>query len=580
MGNSLKKRGQKLARRFSRASAKASEESRERIQENFIGRLSHIKNVKLLIFEWGLLVLALIMLAVTQAFWFSGSYAEDAFISGGSYTEATLGRVNSMNPLFATTSSEKTLSRLMFATLTTVDYSGNPGLQLAESLRPSEDGKVWTMKLRDGLVWSDGEPLTSDDVMFTINLIQNPASNTIYDSNLAGVKVEEKENGEIVFTLSAAYADFMTALEIPIVPKHELNDANVKTLVEDDFSNAPVTSGAFKFNALQTAATDGEKVIYLSANPYYYLGRPMLNTFAVHTFLTKEEIVAALNAGTVTATAELAGLEVELVTSTGFIQRETPVNAGVFIFFNTKSNSLKDLELRKTIREGLSLAALRAQAPGHNAINYPLLPEQMALDNYPALPAENFLEATEKIEKLMGDGDTIALNIATVNSGYLPAVSEELKNQLVALGIEDVSLMVYEETQDFITNILAKRNYDILVYEIELGADPDPLPYYHSSQAMAAGLNLSNYSNTLVDDLLVGARETLDEKLRAKKYESFLNYWVADVPAIGLYQADMYYIYNRNAQVYSENTHLATALDRFSDISNYATARGTRNLTP
>lgn len=578
MGISIKKRGQKILRRFSKASIQASEESREHIKENLIERVSHIQNIKLLIFEWSLLVLALIMLAMTQAFWFSSSYATDVFVDGGTYTEATIGRVNSMNPLFATTSSEKVLSKLMFATITTIDYSGKPGLMLAESLTPDENGKVWTMKLRDNLKWSDGEPLTSEDVMFTIALIQNPAVNTIYASNLENVKVAENENGEIVFTLPAAYADFESALEIPIVPKHSLENVQPKTLIEADFSSMPVTSGAFKFNALQTKTNSDEEVVYLSANPYYYLGRPMLNTFAIHTFATKDAIADAMNNGSVTATAELGGLDSDKITSDSFIKRESSVNVGAFIFLNTTSHFLKNRELRTTIREGLNLATIRDKAPGTSALNYPLTNMQIELNSYPEIPAENFLEATTKIEEFEKE-EIISLNIATVNSGYLPAVAEELKNQLVLLGI-DARLMVYEETQDFIANIIAKRNYDILVYEVELGADPDLLPYYHSSQTKAAGLNLSNYSNTLVDDLIVGARETLDEALRVKKYESFLNYWVEDAPSIGLYLANATYIYNKNVRTFGENVKLVTIMDRFSDINNWATVKATRNLTP
>lgn len=578
MAESIKKRGQKFLKKFSKASIRASEESKERIQENLIQRISHIKNVKLLVFEWVLLVLALIMLAMTQAFWFSSSYAENMFISGGSYTEATLGRVNSMNPLFATTSSEKVLSKLMFATLTTIDYSGHPGLELAESLKPTENGKVWTMKIRDNLLWSDGEPLTIDDVLFTVELIQNPIVSTIYKSNLEGVKVTRTESDEIVFTLPSAYADFITALEIPIVPKHILGEANINTLVEADFSNAPITSGEFKFNAIQLTATDGEEVVYLSANPNYYLGRPMLSTFAVHTYSTKDEIANALNSGLVTATAELSGLDTDMVLSSSFEKRETPINAGVYIFFNTDGHFLRNVELRQAIREGLNLATLREKAPGTKELSYPLVSNQIDLQNWPAIPEENFLEATTKVEKLAED-NVITLNIATANSGYLPAVAEEFKNQLIALGI-DASLMIYDETQDFIANVIAKRNYDILIYEIELGADPDLLPYYHSSQTTTAGLNLSNYNNTLVDDLLVGARETLDTSLRAKKYESFLNYWVNEVPAIGLYQANMYYIYNKNTRNYGDEVKLSSAIDRFSDVGNFAAVKGVRNLTP
>ena len=122
MGNSLQKRGQKFIRKFSRATTKASEESKEHIKENFFGRWKHISDIKLLVLEWCLLISALILLAVAQTFWFADSYSQDVFSNGGNYIEATLGDVNSMNPLFATTNSEKALSRLMFGTLVTVDY--------------------------------------------------------------------------------------------------------------------------------------------------------------------------------------------------------------------------------------------------------------------------------------------------------------------------------------------------------------------------------------------------------------------------------------------------------------------------
>lgn len=578
MGVSIKKRGQKMLRRFSKASIQVSEDSREHIKENVIERVSHIQNIKLLIFEWSLLTLGLIMLAVTQAFWSSSSYATDVFVEGGTYTEATIGRINSMNPLFATTGSEKILSKLMFATLSAPDTSGKPSLMLAKSLTPTENGKIWTMELKDNLKWSDGEPITDEDVLFTIGLIQNPSINTIYTSNLENVKVSKSEDGKIIFTLPSAYADFKSALEIPIVPKHVLEDTSPKNLIEADFSNAPVTSGAFKFNALQTSTNADEEVVYLAANPNYYLGRPMLNTFAVHTFSSKDDVANALNAGSVTATAELNGLDAEKITSGAFEKRETSINAGAFIFFNTTSHFLKNQDLRATIREGINLSTLREKAPNTQSLDFPLIESQIKLTEYPELITENFLDATTKIEE-MEESEPISLEIATVDSGYLPKVAEELKNQLVMLGI-DTKLMIYEETQDFIVNVIAKRNYDILVYEVELGAEPDLLPYYHSSQTKAAGLNLSNYSNALADDLIIGARETLDGALRTKKYESFLDYWYNDIPSIGLYLANTTYIYNKNVRTYGDNNKLVTAMNRFSDIENWAATKATRNLTP
>lgn len=578
MAEGLKKRGQKFVRKFSRASIKASEEGKEHIKENFLKRLSHIKNIRLLVLEWVLLVIALILLAVSQAFWFGESYATDAYIDGGTYIEATVGRVNSMNPLFATTTSEKILSKLMFATLTYNDFSGQPGPGLASSVTYSDDGKVWRIKLRDGLVWSDGEPITNEDVLFTMGLIQNPLVSTIFTANLENVKVAEDENGYIVFVLPSAYADFVSALNIPIVPKHILENVPIKTLVEADFSKSPVTSGPFNFNAAQdTNSSDDEKTIYLNANPNYYLGKPMVSSFAIHVYNDKDAIIDALNAGSATATAELAGEDVEKISGT-YYKRLSGVDAGAFAFLNNSRGLLASADFRRAIRQGLKMSEIRSAAPGTTALNFPILKSQIELEYYPNIPTDNPEEAKAKIAELSG-GEQVKLEIATVDSGYLPAVAEKLAENLRELGIE-CTVIPYAESQEFVANVISKRNYDILVYEIELGSDPDPLPYYHSSQAKSSGLNLSNYRNTLVDDLLVGARGTMDKTLRMRKYEKFLEYWATDVPAIGLYQANMTYIYNKNVQTYNENNVLVTALDRLLDVQNWAVNKGTKNQTP
>ena len=578
MGSSIKKRGQKFLRRFSRATTRASEESKEHIKENLFQRLGQVGNIKILIFEWGLLVVALVLLAIAQAFWFASSYSEDVFVEGGNYIEATLGDVSSMNPLFATTDSEKVLSRLMFGTLSAIDYSGHTSNGLAKSILPSEDGKIWTVKLRDGLKWSDGEPITNDDIIFTVELIKNPKVDSVYDTNLANVKVEPNENSEIVFTLPTAYADFMSALNFPILPKHVLAESTPETLIENAFSTSPITSGAFTYNALQSTSKTDEKVIYLSANPFYYKGRPMVNSFAIHTYADRESIISALNSGAVTATAELTEADRSSITSGQYLEKNSSLNSGAFVFFNTKNASVKSPEVRAAIRQGIDLTKIRSQAPGTAVLDYPLLQSQIELNSYPEIPAHNAEAAKNTIHELMGE-EMPNLTIATVNVGYLPATANAVAQELEGLGFK-TEVIVYEENQDFITSVIAQRSYDLLVYEVELGAEPDLLPYYHSSQASNGGLNLSNYRNSLVDDLLLAARDTMDGALRMKKYESFLEYWVADVPAIGLFRPNLTYYYNQNVRTFSNDVRLVTALDRFSDVGNFAITKAAKNKTP
>lgn len=571
----MKNRGQKIIKRVSRFSKRASAEGKEHIRENIIERVSHIKHVRLLMLEWALLVLAIILLSVTQSFLYVQSYAVTTFTSGGTYSEATLGRVNSLNPLFATTSSEKVLSRLMFSTLSAVDYSGHIGLGLADSIKTDETGSVWTVSLRDGLTWSDGEPLTADDVIYTVSTIQSPLVLSSYSSNLSGVKVEKIDERQLVFTLPTPYANFSSALEFPILPAHVLSDVSPELLLENNFSSAPVTSGAFSYNATQSIGSSGEKVVYLSPNKNYYGGAPLLDGFAIHAYLSKDDIISAINSGTVTATAELLPTDADKITSNAIYEKQTATSSGVFAFMNTTSQLLSNKSLRQAIQKGIDMRSLRAPLGDEPELNYPLLPSQENID-FPALPEYNPDAAKQIIAEA---NPSTPLRLATIDSGYFPALADNLKFQLENLGFT-VELNILPANQDFLVSVIRPRNYDILLYEIELGSDSDLFAYYHSSQVSDNGLNLSNFSNPIVSDVILATRSTLDAGVRKSKFESFLKSWVNDAPAIGIYQVNLSYFVNKNVRSFSEDNRLVTATDRFSDVSYWATEKTTKNRTP
>lgn len=578
MKQTFKKRGQKIAKKWERFSAQAKEGSREHIKENIISRLPNARRVRLLMLEWVLLVVVIISLALTQAFWYIQSYSVQAFTDGGTYIEATVGRVNSLNPLFATTNSEKALSKLMFATLSTIDYSGHVGLGLASSIVPDDTGKVWTVTLKEGLKWSDGEPITLDDVFFTINLIKDPTVNAIYSANFAGVKVERAEDGNsLIFTLPSSYADFAATLTIPILPSHILADVQPSKILEHSFSTNPITSGAFTFNATQNVSNDGEKIIYLTANPNYYRDQPMLNSFAIHTYAESADIVTALSNGEVTATAELSALEGDLLSTDLVYEKQTTLANGVFAFLNTTSPLLNEISVRQAVQRGLDMVQIRSVLQGEEALSYPILRSQIELNDYPEIPSYDFDAAKSAIENAGVAGQT--LRLTTISTGYFPELAAEFESQLEKLGF-NVELSIYNPGQEFLINIIRPRAYDILLYEIELGADPDLFPYYHSSQATTSGLNLSNYHSALVDDSILAARSTMNEALRVTKYETFLRYWVTDVPAIGIYQASLTYYFNKNVRAFSEDDRLVYATDRFVDVEYWAVNKSEKNRTP
>ena len=564
MKNPFKKRGQKLV---------ATGE--EHIKKNFLKRLSHVVNVRLFVIEWGLLVFALVMLALTQSFWFSESYSTSSYASGGTYTEATLGKINSLNPLFASTSSEKTLAKLLFLGLTSSDTSGHTGNVLAKSVSMDATGKVWTVRLREGLKWSDGEPLTTSDVIFTVNLIKNPLVISGYSSNLDRVEVRLNEAGDLVFTLPAVYTDFASMLDFPILPEHVLKSVDPATLLDSTFSTAPVSSGAFSYNATQLIGTSGEAVVYLMANKNFYKGAPRINSFVVHAYLSADEIISALRFGSVSATAELLPTDAEAVSSRNIYEKQTAINSGVFLFMNTRSSVFKDKSARKAVQTGLDLAEIRSLVGDEAPLDFPILKSQVSLENWPEYPERNLDSARNTVSNL--GNKTVSL--VTINTGYFKTLAEDISAQLEDIGFT-VNTEFYDPGQEFLVNVIANRAYDILLYEIELGVDPDLLVYYHSSQASSTGLNLSNYNSSVADNLILSLRETVDENTKKQKYEDFLKRWLEDAPAIGLYQVNMSYYFDHTVKTFSEDNSLTVATDRFADIKYWGVEKVAKNRTP
>lgn len=584
-----KKSGQ-IAKKFEKFAHKTSEKSKEHIKSNIFGRFRHVLEVRLLIFEWVLLVSAIIFLAVIQSIWYRNSYQTSAFVSGGSYSEATLGDIKSLNPLFATTNSEKTAARLLFAPLFSVDTAGYLENHLASSISRNESGKVWTVKLRENLKWSDGHSLTADDVIYTFSIINDQAVKSIYADSFSTTTVQKVDDLTVTFTLPTIFVDFPTTLTVPILPAHILAEVPAALLPEHTFSLNPVTSGPFNYDYFQQSGTS--QTLILAKNPKYFRGEPMLSRFIIQTYPTEAAIQAAVRAHEVSATAALDHSFSNIPSD--IYQKNATVNRGAFAFLNTQSATLSDVRMRRALRVALDQSEIRSILGISLSLDYPILTSQVEL-TFPNLPEpsdETALEllnavgytqqTTEDGTKILMKGEARAeLIVATIDAGYLSDYANQISDRLTALGFS-VTLNVLEptESQIFFSSIVQPRAYDILLYEVDLGLVPDLFPYYHSSQATSSGYNFSNYTDRISSDLILSARNNFDTELRRSKYESFLRHWVDDAPAIGLYQSELTYYYNRSTRPFSENTALVSPLDRFSDILYWASEKAPRFRTP
>ena len=448
--------------------------------------------------------------------------------------------------------------------------------------------------MRDKIYWSDGEPITADDVIYTIDLIRDTTAKTTVSADFSHVLTKKIDDKTVEFTLPSSYIDFMDTLELPLVPKHILGDISPALVYESEFSSKPVCSGPFIMNAMQIASPTSlnKSTIYLKRNEKYFLNDTRLDLFTLKTYEKREDIITALNSSEVMATAEL-GIEDRSKLNENMELRAGLLNGGAFVYFNTTGDNLSSRFIRKAIQRGVDINKVRdGLIEDGQILNYPILERQESLE-YPEIAGYDLEVAKGFIEKAgfkynedgkitNKDGAVITLNAVVQKRDTLTTVAERFVEELKKLGFE-VTLNIYDETQtaaDFFSAVVRPRDYDIMFYEVDLGVSADPFVYYSSTQASTGGWNFSNYSNSLVDDALLSAHITTDREMRETKYEYFLKAWVDDVPAIGLYQSNMYYYHSPNVSIFSDNAQLTDALDRFNDVRFWASTKKNVNITP
>jgi peptide/nickel transport system substrate-binding protein len=576
---------------LTRKTKRLFKKSTEHVEEELIGNVDNAYLVRSRIVGWLLAMAGLVFLAGVQYLWYQNSYSTNAFAAGGVYAEATLGKVSTLNPLYASTNSELVASKLLFSGLFRYDTSGHLIGDLARSLKVSDGGKTYTVELRDDAKWHDGKPVLAKDVEFTVKTIQDARSRALSRSGLEEVKVERVGDRSVKFTLPAAYLAFTDVLTFAILPEHLLGKVEPGLIYESEFSAKPVGSGPFKFQLNQSLKGDGA-IIHLVKNVDYYGGSAKLDRMQVHAMSSQKDIARSLKNGETSATADLSRAYKNELLGGSIYLREAAINRGVYAFMNTTNPVLKDLKVRRAVQLSVDTANVRASlGTDITALDTPILANQIdaSLPSAPKVDkaeSQKLLESagyTKKDGKLLGsDGKQASLKLVAIDEGDYKKVADALAVELSQMGfkIEKDIVDVSGKGKDFLREVLQPRNYDILVYEIGLGADPDVFAYWHSSQANEGGFNLSNYSNTVVDDILASARTSQNQSLRQVKYKSFVSRWLKDVPAIGIYQVQTQYYYNKNVRTFGEDVKLVSSIDRFSDVLYWAATKKEVYQTP
>jgi peptide/nickel transport system substrate-binding protein len=453
-----------------------------------------------------------------------------------------------------------------------------PVPDLAEKYEISEDQKVYTVYLKHDIKWHDGKDLTASDVIYTIISIQNPDYKSPLYRSFNGIIIDKVDDYTIKFTLTQPYASFLNLLTTGIIPQHIWYDTAASTAKLAIYNQKPIGSGPFKFKNLVKEKNGQINSFSLEKNQTYYGKTPYINNIYFKFYPDYESAIEGLTNKEIRNLNFLPKEYLKKIGKRDLNLYSIDLSQYTALFFNSKNNEhLKNIKIRQAL----------AYAIDKNKIVEDILQNQGQIIDGPIL--KNFIGYSPDITKyeynpkkaleiLTADGWTVdkellkkkdadlKIILTTVDQVEYVKVANLIKDFWSSIGINvELQILAKEKIE---TDTLIPRNYQILLYGEVLGYDPDLFAFWHSSQREAPGLNLANYANRGVDQLLEEARQINDNTIRDAKYKELQKLLIDDLPGIFLYSPN--YIYPINKKIKGLTVQkIALPSDRFINIENW-----------
>lgn len=468
------------------------------------------------------------------------------------YVEGRVGAISTFNPLFSNQNDvDKAIQELVFEKFVYIDANGEILPGIAKSWKVTNDGKIYEFDIALDHIWSDGEPLTIDDVYFTFDTAIKLYSDQGYDtvaSGLVEVDIEVVDDDTIKFTLPETNAIFPELASVYIVPEHILGEVSLQEMPFDRFSRNPVGSGPYRIYRSEP------NIVYLQSSEHFKPEAEISNII-VRIYSEMKKLESAFRNGLLDA-ALLPNNN-----DSDFIQEYSSYQSHVLnlpyrqrmLFFNLRKEKFQSEVLRRGISLLIDKEKLLEESGVDGEITHgPIYEKNWAYSSIPDYASYNPEEAAEVLDDAgyvknedngyFEDKDSKLLTFTvtylknSANDDLLEALKAILDKEGIIVNLEPLNYS--QLTQE----ILATRNFELLMYEIEVTVDPDQYNLWHSLQKEYPNLNLSGYEFSRIDILLEEGRRETNKKERQEDYELFQKYLIQDMPAIFLYRPSYIYV--------------------------------------
>ena len=504
-------------------------------------------------------------------------------VAGGTYVEGVLGYSEQINPILApamvpANPVDQDLSVLVFDGLTTLDESGQVSPALALEWDASEDSTVYEFRLREDVLWHDGAPFTAADVAFTVQAIQDP--NFQGDPSLGelwrSVTVEQLDSHTVRFTLEEPFPSFLQYTSIGLLPAHLLGNVPAADLPVHDFSTkSPVGTGMFMVESVSP-----DRVV-LAANRNYWRPQPFLERIEYWFYADWDGLLEDYGRGEILGfhPPELQNLPALVGMPTLNLYSAQSAGFGL-VYLNLQRESLpflQEREVRQALLYALDRQALVDQVMGGQGLvaDSPILPTTWAYNStvrqygYDPERAIGLLDASGWMDSDGNfirdkDGVELAFTLLTSDDETMVHMADEIARQWRAVGVDTTIRSVSSEAA---INFVRTRNFDAALVEVELTADPDPYPLWHSTQA-ESGQNFSGFASDEADEVMEDARFSAEPEQRIELYHVFQQIFAEEVPSLLIY----YPMYTYAVEEQVKDVQLAPLLhtsDRFRNVQDW-----------
>ncbi len=496
---------------------------------------------------------------------------------GGSITEGIVGVPRFINPVLVNSTGDDNMVALIYSGLMRKNPTGDLIPDLALKYEISNNGLVYTFTLKDNLVFHNGSPLSSSDILFTINKIKDKENKSPYKINWDGVNIETPDEKTVIFTLKQPYASFLENTTLGILPEYLWNASPLEL---NSLNTNPIGSGPYMVNKTSRQSSGIIDSYELIPFKKFALGEPYIKKLRLEFYQNEEDIIKMLRDKNIEQVGPISPENTEILEKEGY-QIESSILPRIFgLFFNQSQNQLFiDKTIIKIINEAIDKnKIIREVLLGYGiTIDSPIPPTMLDYQKLSGIERVARVEVLEKVrenlakagwkknqegflEKTIKEKNTsktvkLEFSISTGNVAELTKVAELIKQDLSEIGIK-IDIKTFE-LGNLNQNVIRPRKYDALLFGQIINRESDLYAFWHSSQRKDPGLNVALYTNAKVDKILEEAFTTLDEDARVKKYIQFEDEIKKDMPAIFLYSPDFIYVVSKDLNQYKMQNIIA-----------------------